>query len=350
MDMKKLYRITYISVLTALLPATLIAGNGERAGTGGATELLINPWARSSGFGGFNSSNARGVEAMNLNIGGLAGTKKTEVIFSRSQWLKGSDVSVNAFGLSQRVSDDGVIGVSIFSMNFGDIDVTTNDKPEGGVGKFSPQLINFAIAYSKEFSNSIRGGVAVRGIQQSIADLRANGFCLDAGIQYSTGSVDQFKLGISLRNIGPDLVMSGDGMMATFSDPTLPFNVEGYRKSQAYQLPSLLNIGLSYDFYLAQDHRITAVGNFTSNAFSNDQVGLGAEYGYKKYLMIRAGYNAQTDITNKDLSPTVYNGLSMGATFEVPINDKGSSFGIDYSYSPTYVFDGTHVIGARITL
>lgn len=350
MYMKKLYRIAYISVLAALLPATLIAGNGERAGTGGATELLINPWARSSGFGGFNSSTARGVEAMNLNVGGLAYTKRTEVVFSRSQWLKGSDVNINAFGMSQRVSEDGILGVSIFSMNFGDIDVTTTDRPDGGIGKFSPQLINFAVAYAKEFSNSIRGGFAIRGIQQSIADLRANGFSLDAGIQYSTGSMDQFKLGIALRNIGPDLVMQGDGMMATFTDPTLPFAVEGYRKSQAYQLPSLLNIGLSYDLYPSEDHRVTVLGNFTSNAFSNDQIGFGAEYGYKKYLMLRAGYNAQSDITNKDLSPTVYTGLSMGATFELPINDKGATFGIDYSYSPTYVFDGTHVIGARITL
>ena len=47
LDMKKFYRLTYLSVLTALLPAALLAGYGERAGSGGATELLINPWARS---------------------------------------------------------------------------------------------------------------------------------------------------------------------------------------------------------------------------------------------------------------------------------------------------------------
>lgn len=348
--MKKLYRLTYLSVLTALLPAALIAGNGERAGTGGATELLINPWARSSGFGGFNSSSARGVEAMNLNVGGVAFTKKTEVVFTRTNWLKGSDVNINAFGISQRVSEDGVLGVSLVSMNFGEIDVTTNDRPEGNVGKFSPQLINFAVSYSKEFSNSIHGGVLVRGIQQTIADIKASGFSLDAGIQYCAGDLDQLKLGISLRNIGPDMMMAGDGIMTTFTDPTLPFSVEGYRKSQAYQLPSLLNLGLSYDFYVKNDHRITALGNFTSNAFSNDQIGLGVEYGYKKYLMIRGGYNAQSDISNKDLSPSVYNGISCGATFEVPINDKGATFGIDYAFSPTYVFDGTHVFGARITL
>lgn len=350
LDMKKLYRITYLSVLTALLPAALIAGNGERAGSGGATELLINPWARSSGYGGFNSSSARGVEALNLNVGGLAFTKKTEVVFSRTNWLKGSDVTINSFGLSQRVSSDGVLGVSIFSMNFGDINVTTNDRPDGNVGKFSPQLINFAVAYSKEFSNSIHGGVLVRGIQQTIADIKSSGFSIDAGIQYCAGDLDQLKLGISLRNIGPDMLMQGDGIMSTFTDPTLPFSVEGYRKSQAYQLPSLLNLGLSYDFYVKNDHRLTVLGNFTSNAFSEDQLGIAAEYGFKKFLMLRAGYNAQPDISNKDLSPTVYTGLSYGATFEVPINDKGATFGVDYAFSPTHVFDGTHVIGARITL
>ena len=235
-------------------------------------------------------------------------------------------------------------------MNFGDIDVTTNANPEGNIGKFSPQLINFAVAYSKEFSNSIHGGVLVRGIQHTIADIKASGFALDAGIQYCGGDLDQLKLGISLRNIGPDMQMSGDGIMATFQDASLPFDIEGYRKSQAYQIPSLLNLGLSYDFYMKKDHRVTVLGNFTSNAFSNDQFGLGAEYAYKKYLMLRAGYNAQADIANKDLSPSVYTGVSCGATFELPINDKGSTFGIDYSYSPSYVFDGTHVIGARITL
>ena len=348
--MKNFYKLTYLTVLTALLPAALIAGNGERAGTGGATELLINPWARSSGFGGFNSSSARGVEAMNLNIGGLAFTKKSEVIFSRTDWMKGSDVNINSFGLSQRVSEEGVIGVSIFAMSFGDIDVTTNERPEGNIGKFSPQLINFAVAYSRTFSNSIHGGVLVRGIQQTIADIKSSGFSIDAGIQYCAGDLDQLKLGISLRNIGPDLQFSGDGLMATFTDPTLPFAVEGYRKSQAYQLPSLLNLGLSYDFYVAKDHRFTALGNFTSNAFSEDQIGLGAEYGYKKFLMLRGGYNMQKDISDKVLSPSVYSGISCGATFEVPINDKGATFGVDYAYSPTYNYNGTHVIGARITL
>ena len=105
--MKNIFKIASTTLLGALLPAILIAGNGERAGTGGATELLINPWARSAGFGGINTSMAKGVEAMNVNVGGLAYTKNTEVVFSRTTWLKGSDVNINAFGLSQKVGTSG---------------------------------------------------------------------------------------------------------------------------------------------------------------------------------------------------------------------------------------------------
>ena len=348
--MKNIFKIVSTTLLGALLPAILIAGNGERAGTGGATELLINPWARSAGFGGINTAMAKGVEAMNVNVGGLAYTKNTEVVFSRTTWLKGSDVNISAFGLSQKVGTSGVLGISIMSMDFGDIDVTTNDRPEGNIGKFSPKLVNFALAYSKEFSNSIHGGILVRGIQQSIADLNSSGFSLDAGIQYTGGDNDELKFGIALRNIGPDMVMQGDGLMATFTDPTLPFAVEGYRKSQAYQIPSLLNMGLSYELYFQKDHRVTPMFNFTSNSFSNDLIGLGIEYSYKNSLMFRGAYNSEKNIGDASMSPSVYNGLTFGSTIELPLNDKGASFAIDYSYRVTHVYDGTHAIAARITL
>ena len=58
------------------------AGNEQRAGQAGASELLINPWARSSGWAGANIAGIRGVESMFSNVAGLAFTEKTELIFS----------------------------------------------------------------------------------------------------------------------------------------------------------------------------------------------------------------------------------------------------------------------------
>ena len=63
------------------------AGNEDRAGSAGATELLINPWAKSSSWGSAGISSVNGLEAIFLNVAGLAYANPTEIQFSRTNWL-----------------------------------------------------------------------------------------------------------------------------------------------------------------------------------------------------------------------------------------------------------------------
>src|ERR1051326_6580862 len=141
--------------LTIALPGAFLlhsaagyAGNPDRAGQAGATELLINPWARSSGWAGANSSSCRGLESMFLNVAGTAFTKKTEIMFAHTNYLMGTGININSFGFTQKVGATGVLGLGIMSMDFGDIMITTVDKPEGGIGTLSPQYINMGISYA----------------------------------------------------------------------------------------------------------------------------------------------------------------------------------------------------------
>ena len=152
--MRRVLRIGFIGLLTGMFMHSASAGNPDRAGQAGATELLINPWARSSGFASANTASVRGLEAQYLNVAGMAFTTKTEVLFSNTQWLVGSGVMINSFGLSQKIGEAGVIGLAIMNMNFGDIDITTSDLPEGGIGTFSPNYLNIGVSYAKNFSNS----------------------------------------------------------------------------------------------------------------------------------------------------------------------------------------------------
>lgn len=71
------------AVMFAALQFTY-AGNGDRAGSAGSTDLLINPWARSSGWANANTAFCRGLEAQFMNVAGMAFTKKIELIFSHS--------------------------------------------------------------------------------------------------------------------------------------------------------------------------------------------------------------------------------------------------------------------------
>ncbi len=345
------YLITAGLVVTQLFfAADLHAGNKDRSGQAGASELLINPWARSSGWGGANTASIRGLEAMYGNVAGIAFTKSTELIFSNTDWLKGSEIGVSSFGLTQRTGEAGVLGISVMSMNFGDIPITTADLPQGGIGTFAPSYMNLGISYAKAFSNSIYGGFTIKIISESIADVSAQGVALDAGIQYVTGELENIKFGITLKNIGPTMNFSGDGLSIRSFLPGQESQFTVEQRSAEFELPSQLIIGASYDFLISENHTVTLAGNFTSNSFLKDQFSGGIEYSLRNYLMLRAGYQYEEGITKKSDRTTAYTGPSAGITIQVPLNkEKGSVFGVDYSYRDTDPWSGTHSISARMT-
>lgn len=355
--MKTFLKFIFISSLGICVTAnSAIAGNEKRAGQAGAQELLINPWSRSAGFGGMNTSLAQGVESMNSNVGGLGFMENTELIFSRTNWLVGSGISINSVGFAQGLKDNGTLGISVTSMSFGNIEIRTTDNPEGGLGTFNPQFLNIGLAYGKTFSKSIHTGVLLRIINESIADVSATGVALDAGVQYVTGENDKFKFGITLRNVGPTMSYRGVGLDFKTDNALNGSKITAQRRADSYELPTLLAIGLSRDFMIDGFNKITAMGNFTSNSFTNDQYTAGLQYAYRNYLMLRGSYtyeNVQNVYYGNGKSTTPYNGIALGATFEIPMGDKGvSSFGIDYGYRLTYgvgPFAGTHLFGARLS-
>ena len=52
-----------------------------------------------------------------------------------------------------------MLGFAVMSMDFGEIEITTVDLPDGGIGTYSPKFMNIALSYAKIFSNSIYGGM-----------------------------------------------------------------------------------------------------------------------------------------------------------------------------------------------
>ena len=355
--MKKL-----LSTLTfTLIAVALFAGNKDRAGQAGAYELLINPWARSTGWNGLNTANVRGLESLNQNAAGLAFASGTELLFAHSIYLQGTDIGINAFGFAQPLGKSGgVLGVDVMSMNFGEIGITTTDQPEGGIGFYKPQFLNLGLSYAKTFSNSIHCGVVFRGISESVSDITATGLSIDAGVQYQTGTKsdpNKIKFGISLRNIGTPMRFKGDALSFKTTEPGGDYELTIEKRSQQFELPSLLNIGGSYDFRFGsgetaadRKHRLTAAANFTSNSFYQDQIGGGLEYAFKEQFMIRGGYNYQKGLTSTEDRSTAFTGLSGGFSIEVPLKKNGPSFGIDYSYRTSNPFGGTHTVGVRVLL
>lgn len=354
--MKNTFRIFAVAVLVMLLSyQSAWAGNDKRRGTPGATELLINPWARSTGWGSASVANVRGIDAFYSNIAGLSFISKMDFAYSNTMLYGGksglnSGATVNSFGMGIRVFDNGVLGFALSAMSFGDIDITTEGSPEPINGTFSPTLMNLNVAYAHSFTLSIHGGVNLKIISQSTDNVTGSAFAVDAGIQYVTGADDELKFGISLKNWGPSFSFGGTGMSFQFPNDAQNDMTAEYR-SDEMELPTCLNIGVSYDFlFETLSQKITLAAAFTSNAFMKDNFALGLEYSLLKMLDLRCGYVYQTDIFSDAARTTAFQGLCAGASVNVPLHKKestsNSALSIDYSFRQCYNLRGTHTIGA----
>jgi len=326
------------------------AGNPDRQGEAGGYELLLNPWARNAGLHAMTTSMASGVEAMQINIAGLSRLSKNEFVIAHTRLFDGTGITLNSLGYAQKMGESGAFGICLTAMDFGDIEVTTTGAPEGTGATYSPSFFNIGLSYSYTFDKKVSVGILLRGISENIADVGAFGVALDAGVQYVTGAKDQFKFGTSLRNMGSPMKFSGEGLSFPTNNPqgNTQYPITVSQRPAGFELPSMLNIGLSYDFYAGDPNRITVIGNFTANSFSVDQLGAGVEYAFMEKFMVRAGYRYDLGVPNSDPKHNVYTGLCAGATIEVPTKKGGAGrFGIDYAYLATNPFSGTHNFSIR---
>ena len=345
--MKKHLSIILIATLGL---GTVWAGNPDRAGSAGAGQLLINPWAASNGLAGANMASILGLESTFSNVAGLAFINQNELATVNSQYLGGTGIALNSVGFGTRVGESAVLGLTVTSMSFGDIPITTEDLPEGGIGTFSPAFSNIGISLAKEFSNSIYAGFTLRIISESISNVKASGIAFDAGIRYVTGDDDRMRFGISLRNVGAPMRYSGDGLTVTGTPQGSSGSLTMMQRSERYELPSLVNIGVAYDVVKNDNIVVEMNGMFTSNSFTKDQFGLCTEARFGSYMSLRLGYLYEANILSEDDATSAYQGPAGGLGFKIPAGSNGSEICIDYSYRATYTFSGTHTAGLKITI
>jgi len=350
--MKKFLQFAFILAFT-IPTLQLTAGNPDRQGEAGASELLLNPWARSAGFHSMNTSCAFGVEALRMNVAGIGRIEGSELHVANTRLYEGSTLGVNALGFAKKGKGNGAWAISLVSVNFGDIPVTTTNQPAGTGGTYSPGFFHLGIGYAHTYGDEddegkISVGILLRTISESLPSISAFGVAIDAGVQYVSGEQDNFRLGISLRNVGTPMKFGGEGLAIKVQNPevtSIQFKTES--RSQKFELPSVLHIGVSYDIHLQQDLMIRGLANFTSNAFARDEAGVAAELNYRSQFSLRLAYKRDIGPAGSSLD-NVYTGLAGGASMIFPLKKEGGrKLGIDYGYRATNPFRGTHNISLR---
>jgi hypothetical protein len=325
----------FFTFILIMWSVSVFAGDASRNGTTGAEELLIPVGARSIATGGAFLSNVTGLEALYYNPAGLAQGKGTEAMFSFTTYL--ADISVSYFAIGSNIGDFGSLALSVKTLNFGNIPVTTVDLPDGTGATYSPGYFTAGLTYAKIITDRVSVGVNAKVINETITDVSATGFAVDFGVQYRFPS--NLSIGASVKNIGTNMSFKGNSLQYSttlaggpLGSPTANYNVP----AEEFQIPSYFELSTAYDYTISDDNKIMVGGAFRNNNVTDDEIRLGLEYGFKNMFFLRGGYSSSVQKTTGPPS-----NINLGYTFGAGVNYSfadGMNFILDYSFQQVREF------------
>jgi hypothetical protein len=286
--MKRVITIAVVGLITTQPFATVWA-SGE--GTTGAEVLKIGVGARAIGMGEAYAAQADDVSSLYWNPGGLALMEERQASFMYDQMYQGLNYSNAAIGIPL---ENGAVGASLSYLGYGNIDgFDAQGNPTGSQSAHSA----VGTLGGSWLGNQWSLGANVKGVQEKLADVSANGAAFDVGgtVIYPKPVLDgTLRFGIVERNMGTDMKFLQQ------SDP-MP---REFRVGVAAVQMMNKKLNLSMDYAIPKDDK--------------SGVHAGVEYWLIPYFAIRTGYTT----TDNEGS-----GIRAGAGIRV----KGIDF--DYAYA-----------------
>ena len=337
-------RAVMVAAVLALCVLTVVAGNKSRIGTAGAQELLIPVSARGIALGGSSVSFLTGADAIFSNPAGVARTQdNVDALFTTMNYI--GDIGVNYAAVTAHAGSIGSFGLSLKSLSFGSIPVTTEDFPDGTGETFSPTFVNVGFTYSNMLSDRISVGATATIVTESIMSTSASGVTFNIGVQYTGLALPGLSLGVVVKNVGGQMKFDGANLLrqGTVNDAARNGNTNWYRvNAAAFDMPTTIDLGVSYQTKLNEKTGLTVLGTFMNSNYAYDEYRLGAEASYDNMLFVRGGYviapEAGQDPTNADAFIYSYT-LGAGVNLNLP----GAAIRVDYAYRALKYFDANNV-------
>lgn len=341
--MKNIY--LRIFIILALAASAIYAGGGVRNGTGAASQLLIPVGARGIAMSGSSISGTSGLESVYWNPANLSYDQGTNVLFSHMSYI--ADIGVTYVGVSTNIDGFGALAFSLKSLAIDEINVTTVENPDGNGQTFQPTFLTLGVTFSRLLSDRIAVGVTMNYITEKLGLVSANAVGFDIGITYrNLANVDGLALAMALKNFGPQMRYDGSGLYINATPSTLERGEAAYkREAMAFELPSLLEIGMSYNLNFNASNYLQLSGTYQNANYYGDEVRLGMEYGLNDMFFVRGGYMFLPELDNDDAN--IY-GLTAGLGIKYDLG--GTQLKFDYAFRQTQFFDDNHVFTIQLGL
>ena len=320
-------------VMKAVVSAALLAvaapawaGGTDRVGTAGAQELRIPVGAASVATGGSTVAVGGGLSNLFYNPASLASTDESQALVSYSTYL--FDSKVNYGAVASHLGSQGQIAFHAKVLSVGDIIVTTEDAPEGTGETLNPNFSVVGATYARRMTDRVSLGITGSFVNESVADVRANGFAVDLGVQYDTGWRG-LRFGFAMKNIGPTMRFNGSNLEERLvlpdDDPTAQGHVVRLQTA-SFEIPTYLQMGVAYDLPISGERHVGLFGAFQGNNFSTDEYRLGAEVPVGPWLNLRGGFQGQLALNESDRQEDYLYSYSYGAGVNFKLGDRPVHF------------------------
>jgi len=322
------FTIFFIIILSAALYGQ------SKVGSTAAPFLSIGIGPRAIAMGGAFVGTANDVTSLYWNPAGAARMNNSGALFSHSSWF--ADINYNWAGAVINIGDAGVIGLSITSLDYGDMELTTLREPEGTGGTFGASDLSMSISYAKALTEQFSIGGSVKYISQRIWNSTASTVAIDLGVLFQSDFAG-IRIGASITNLGGDMRISGKDLNVQHDiDPTIYGNndqILATLDTDSWPIPLTFKIGLASDVLDIENHRITIAVDALHPSDNDESLNVGMEYHLLNLISLRAGYKSLF-LTNTE------EGLTLGFGINY---DFTNSFGlsVDYAYQAFGILNNT---------
>jgi hypothetical protein len=290
-------------------------------GTSGAQFLKIPVGGRASAMGGAFVSNANDVSSIFWNPAGIVSVKSSGLLFAHSEWW--ATIQLNHAAFVQSLEGIGSFGVSVTVLSMDNMDVTTEDAPEGTGETFDAGDLMIGLTYARKLTEDFSVGVTAKFVQERIWNETASGIAFDVGTQYRIGFRD-LAIGMSMTNFGGDMTYNGRDLSVDYAvNPrnTTTRLAPANLTPDDYPLPLHFQVGVSMSPYVSENFTALLAADVAHPNDNQERVDVGIELTILKQFFLRGGYRFGYDTDR----------ATLGAGVSVPVGDFNLTF--DYAYA-----------------
>jgi hypothetical protein len=325
-----------IILLTILCFGTVFAQN-PNLGTSGAQFLQLPVGARSEAMGGAIVGLADDASAIFWNPAGIVKVNNVQAHFSYMNWFDLFDF--NAASLVYNAGDVGVFGASMVLFTTEDMEITTEEQPNGTGQYFGAGDIALGISYAKYLTDRFSVGLTVKYIEQRIWNESASGVAFDIGTQYRL-DFQNLTIAMCMTNFGADMKFDGPDLDFTYrKDDGYPQSrlIPSRLSTQEYPLPLNFQVGIGFDVFEFDFVKMKGAIDVTHPNDNAERAHFGTEFSFFDRFFVRGGYKYNYD--DQD--------FTFGAGANVPLG--GSAVYFDYAYSLYDILPSVHRISVNLS-